>query len=548
MTIFLSAEEAVKLIKNGDTVAISGFVGMGHPEEISKAMESRFLETGRPRDLTLTFAASQNDGKSNWGLNRWAKEGLLKRVISGHWGLQPDMIRLAVEEKIEGYNLPQGALLHLYRAIAGKKPGILTHVGLGTFVDPRETGGGLNGISREELVRLMEIDGKEYLFYKSFPIDVAIIRGTSADENGNVSIEKEGIALELMALALAAKGAGGKVIVQVERVVKAGTLHPMAVKVPRIVVDAVVVADQENHWQVPMACRYNPGLSGETRVPLSGVAPLPLMERKIICRRCALELVPGDVVNTGIGMPEGVGVVCAEESISDLMTITVEPGVIGGVPLGGLYFGTALNPEAIIDHPLMFDFYDGGGLDLAILGMAEADMHGNVNVSKFGPRIAGAGGFINITQSARKVVFCGTLRAGGLKVEAGNGKLRIVTEGKIRKFVPKVEHITFSGKYGRAGGRKILYITERAVFELLPMGIVLTEIAPGIDLNRDVLEQMGFPPLISPKLKLMDSRIFEDRTPIGIKEEITGKNGVNRASSDLEHAVFRRRTANAGRV
>ncbi len=267
MAKFMSADEAVKLIKTGDTVGISGFVGMGHPEEISKAIEKRFLETGEPRNLTMTFGASQNDGKSNWGLNRWGKEGLIRKVFSGHWALQPDMIKLAVAEKIEAYNIPQGVMLHLYRAIAGKKPGILTHVGLKTFVDPRETGGRLNSISHDEVVRLMEIDGKEYLFYKSFPINVAVIRGTSADENGNISIEKEGISLEFMALALAAKGSGGKVIVQVERVVKAGTLHPMMVKVPKVVVDVVVVASPENHWQIPMATPYNPALCGETRVP-----------------------------------------------------------------------------------------------------------------------------------------------------------------------------------------------------------------------------------------------------------------------------------------
>ncbi|HLA80809.1 MAG TPA: CoA-transferase, partial [Thermoleophilia bacterium] len=462
MAQFMSAKEAVDLIQSGDTVGVSGFVGMGHPEEISKAVEQKFLETGEPRGLTLTFGASQNDGKSNWGLNRWAKEGLLKKVVSGHWALQPDMIRLAVEDRIEAYNLPQGVMMHLYRAIAGRKPGIISGVGLKTFVDPREQGGRLNNISHEEYVRLMEIDGKEYLFYRSFPIDVACVRGTSADENGNISIEKEAIALEFLALALAAKGSGGKVIVQVERVVPAGSIHPMMVKLPRIVVDAIVVAQPENHWQVPMGCAYNPGLCGETRVALEDVPALPLDERKVICRRAAMELTPGSIVNVGIGMPEGVGVVAAEESVSGTLTMTVEPGVIGGVPLGGVYFGTALNPEAIIDHPLMFDFYDGGGLDLAILGMAEMDKHGNVNVSKFGPRIAGAGGFINIAHSAKEVVFCGTMTAGGLEVDVGNGSLHVVNEGKFSKLVDTVGHITFSGEEGRASGRRIVYVTERA--------------------------------------------------------------------------------------
>lgn len=524
MAKFMSADEAVKLIKTGDTVGISGFVGMGHPEEISKAIEKRFLETGEPRDLTMTFGASQNDGKSNWGLNRWGKEGLIRKVVSGHWALQPDMIKLAVAEKIEAYNFPQGVMMHLYRAIAGKKPGILSHIGLGTFVDPREKCGKLNSISHEEYVRLMEIDGKEYLFYKSFPINVACIRGTSADENGNISIEKEGISLEFMALALAAKACGGIVIVQVERVVKAGTLHPMMVKVPKVVVDVVVVAHPDNHWQIPMACQYNPAISGETRVPLSSVNALPLSERKVICRRAAKELVPNAVVNLGIGMPEGVGIVSAEEGIVESMTMTVEPGIVGGVPLGGLYFGTAINPEALIDHPLMFDFYDGGGLDLAVLGMAEMDQYGNVNVSKFGPRIAGAGGFINISTSAKTMVFCGTLTASGVKLEVGDGKLSVVNEGKIKKLVKDVEHKTFSGEYGRKRGQKVLYVTERAVFALRPEGVTLTEIAPGVDLEKDVLAQMEFRPLIASDLKLMDERIFHEKTPMGIKEEILGKN------------------------
>ncbi len=520
MAAFISAEEAVELIKSGDTVGMTGFVGMGHPEEMSRAVEQKFLETGLPTGLTLVTGASQNDGKSNWGLNRWAKEGLVRRVISGHWGLQPDMIKLAVENKIEAYNLPQGVVMHLLRAIAGKKPGIITHVGLKTFVDPRETSGRLNGVSKEEFVRLMEIDGKEYLFYKTFPIDVAIIRGTTADENGNISIEREAIGLEFLALALAARASGGKVIAQVERVSQAGTLHPQSVKIPKVVVDAVVVAKPENHWQVPMAEQYNPSLCGETRVPLSNVAPLPMNERKVICRRCAFELRPNAVVNLGIGMPEGVGVVSAEEGISNSLTMTVEPGVIGGVPLGGLYFGTAVNPEAIIDHPAMFDFFDGGGLDLAVLGMAEMDRFGNVNVSKFGPRIAGAGGFINITQNSKTVVFCGTLTAGGLKLVTGNGRLKILNEGKIRKLVNKVEHITFSGEYGMTTGQKILYVTERAVFELRPEGVTLTEVAPGVDLETEILARMEFKPAVAHDLKEMDARIFHERTPMGIKEEI----------------------------
>ncbi|NPV71491.1 MAG: acyl CoA:acetate/3-ketoacid CoA transferase [Firmicutes bacterium] len=505
----MTANEAVRLINSGDTVGISGFIGMGHPEEISKAIERRFLETGEPRELTLTFGASQNDGKSNWGLNRWAKEGMVKRVISGHWNLQPDLVNLAIENKIEAYNLPQGVMMHLYRAIAGRKPGVLTRIGLRTFVDPRETGGKLNKVTTRDIVELMEIDGEEFLFYKSFPVDVSVIRGTTADEKGNIAIEKEGISLEFLALALAAKGSGGKVIAQVERVTQAGTLDPRKVKVPGIMVDAVVVAKPENHWQT-MVEQYNPAFCGDIKLPLKAIAPLPMSDRKIICRRAAMELVPNAVINLGIGMPEGVGAIAAEEGLADYLTMTVEPGLIGGVPQSGLNFGCSLNPEAIIDHPYMFDFYDGGGLDLAVLGLAEADCSGNVNVSKFGPRIAGAGGFVNISQSAKKVVFAGTLTAGGLEIAVENGRVTVVKEGKIKKMVQKVEHITFSGEYARSIGRRVLYITERAVFELRPEGFTLTEIAPGIDLERDVLDQMDFRPLVAAGLRGMDPRIFAD--------------------------------------
>lgn len=523
MARFMTAQEAAGLIKDGDTVAISGFLGMGHPEEISQAVEKRFLATGQPRDITLTFAASQNDGKGNWGLNRWAKEGLLKRVVAGHWGLQPDMVKLATENKIEAYNFPQGVMLHLYRAISGKKPGLLTHVGLKTFVDPRVDGGRLNPRTPADYVRIMDVDGKEYIFYKSFPINVAIIRGTSADEQGNITIEKEGIALEFLTLALAARACGGIVIAQVERKVKAGTLHPMQVKVPGVVVDAIVIAKPENHWQ-STAAPYDPALSGEVKVPLDSIPPLALNERKVICRRCAMELTPHAVVNLGIGMPEGVGAVAAEEGFSEYLTMSVEPGVIGGVPLGGPFFGCSVNPQAMIDHPYSFDMYDGGGLDLTVLGMAEMDQHGNVNVSKFGPRIAGAGGFINITQSTGHVIFCGTLTAGGLQVETQNGQLVIAREGKIKKLVPQVEQVTFSGDYARSTGQQVLYVTERAVFALRPEGVTLIEIAPGVDLEKDVLAQMNYRPLIANDLRRMDVRIFRDE-PMGIKEEILAKSG-----------------------
>ncbi len=502
----VSAQDAVAVIRAGDTLATSGFVGIGTPDELLAALAARFVETGEPRNLTLVFAAGQGDGKER-GLNRLGHDGLLKRVIGGHWGLIPKLGQLALENRIEAYNLPQGCISHLYRDIAAGKPGLISKVGLGTFVDPRLGGGKINAITTEELVRVMEIDGQEWLFYKAFRIDVAFIRGTTADTHGNITMEREALTLDNLAMAMAARNSGGVVIAQVERIAKAGSLNPRLVKVPGTLVDCVVVADAEHHRQT-YATAYSPAFSGEIQVPLDGLKPLPLDERKIIARRCAMELPVEGVVNLGIGMPEGVAAVANEERVLDLITLTAEPGVVGGVPAGGLDFGAAYNVEAVIDQNQQFDFYDGGGLDLAVLGMAECDAAGNINVSRFGPRLAGAGGFINISQNARKLLFAGTFTAGGLEIEAADGRLRIVQEGRARKFRASVEQITFAGRRAAALGQPVLYITERCVFELTPQGLRLAEVAPGIDIDRDILAQMDFEPLVD-RPALMPGCLFE---------------------------------------
>jgi len=521
----VSAAEAVRLIHDGDTVATGGFVGIGFAEGIAIALEKRFVDTktevgiGSPQQLTLVYAAGQGDGRDR-GLNHFGHKGLVKRVVGGHWSLVPKLQAMALAGEIEAYNLPQGVISHLFRDIAAGKPGTLTPIGLGTFVDPRHGGGKVNDITTQDLVHLMEIDGEEMLFYKAFPIHVGIIRATTADPDGNLTMEREALTLEALAIAMAAHNSGGLVIAQVERLAERGSLNPRQVKIPGVLVDCVVVAEKPEHHMQTFVTHYSAAYAGEIRVPANTIAPMPMSERKVLARRPALELKQGAVVNLGIGMPEGVADVAAEEEVIELLTLTAEPGVIGGIPASGLNFGAAVNTQAVIDQPSQFDFYDGGGLDIAVLGLAQADAEGNLNVSKFGTKLAGAGGFINISQSAHAVVFVGTFTAGGLQVRIEDGRVHIDHEGSQRKFVRAVEHRTFSGERARKNGQRVLYVTERCVFRLADAGgLELIEIAPGIDLQRHILSQMDFHPAISPELRLMDASLFAD-APMNLRRRM----------------------------
>lgn len=512
----VECKAALDLIQDGDMIAIGGFVGMGHPEGLTRAIEERFLQQGFPRDLSLIYGAGQGD-RGRRGLNHFAHDGLVRRIIGGHWGLAPLLCTMAIEGRIEAYNWPQGVIIHLYRDIAAGKPGTVTRVGLHTFVDPRLDGGRVNKeATPKELVEVIRLAGEEYLFYPRQQIDVGLIRGTTADPDGNISMEREAIFGEMLAIAQAVHNCGGKVIAQVER--KLESRLPMRlVRVPGVLVDAVVVAEPDDHWQT-FGEQFNPAFLADSSDEAPELLPCPLDERKIIARRAAMELRSGDIVNLGIGLPETVALVAAEEGIFDKFTLTIETGVFGGVPAGKLDFGASYAPTAIIDSPAMFDFYEGGGLDCTCLGAAQIDARGNVNVSRFGNQMPGAGGFINISQNTRRVVYCGTFTVGGLKVGIESGALKILQEGHTTKFVDKVEQITFNGPFVHSSGHSVLYVTERAVFELGEDGPVLTELAPGIDLEADVLAQMAFRPRVSSNLKTMDPRIFTD-APMGLRKD-----------------------------
>lgn len=518
----ISATEAAGLIQDGWTVACAGFVGCGHAEAVTAAIERRFIAEGAPRDLTLVYSAGQGD-RGHRGVNHFGQPGLTGCIVGGHWRSAPKLSELALSERCAAFNLPQGVITQLYRAIAGGKPGVITRIGLRTFVDPELDGGAVNRSAREAVaqgrlrfVESLPVRGERWLLYPSFPVHCALIRGTSVDARGNLSTENEAFHHELLAIAQAARNSGGIVIAQAKRLVDHhADLH--AVKVPGILIDHVVICERDDEHMMTFAEAYNPAYhtpwQGRDAVP-PRPAPLPLDARKLVQRRALLELVKRRprVVNLGVGMPAGIGAVADEEGVSGF-TLTVEAGPIGGTPADGLSFGASAYPEAIVDQPAQFDFYDGGGIDLAYLGLAELDVRGNVNVSMFGEAgkrvIAGVGGFINITQSAREVVFMGTLTAGGLEVAAGGGRLTIVREGRIAKVLPEVSHLTFDAGYVAGLGRRIVYVTERAVFECRDGRLTLTEVAPGIDVRTQVLDRCAPGVQVADDLKTMDPRIFD---------------------------------------
>jgi propionate CoA-transferase len=516
---FVSTAEAVAMIPDEARIGTVGFMLTGAAEELWIEMEKRFLANGHPKNVSIFWASGVGDGSDVRGMNHICHEGLLAKTIGGHYGLIKKLGPMVVENKIQAYNLPQGVMCQMYRDMAAGKPGVLTHVGLETFIDPDYEGGKLNKITKEEIVEKVNLNGKDYLFYKAQPISVAIIRGTEADENGNISLRKEALTLEHLACAMAARNNGGLVIAQVEKIVKNGAIPAKDVKIPGIMVDVVAaVSDIKNHMQTA-GTQYNEDFITANVVVKQDVKKLPLNERKVIARRSAMQLNASKfVLNYGIGYPEAVADVLKEEGVEEYFTATVEPGVIGGTALGGLNFGSAIAPEAIIDEPYQFDFYDGGGVDCTFLGMAQCDAEGNLNVSKFGPKVPGCGGFIDISQNAKECVFCGTFTASGLETKIENGKLVIVKEGKVKKFIKKVEQVTFNGKFESKKNKKITLVTERAVFELRPEGPTLVEIAPGADLQKDILDQMEFAPIIADNLKVMDDKIFSEKL-MGLKNK-----------------------------
>jgi propionate CoA-transferase len=520
----LSPEEAAQLIPSGGTVTVSSSAAQLVPDRVLAGIEARFLASGEPKGLTMVFPVAVGDSFGTVGMDHLAYPGLIKRLIGGSYvngpasKPPPKIYAMILNDQVEAYNLPLGVLMHLHRDIAAKKPGVITKIGLGTFADPRDRGGRMNSVTPPDLIEVVQLRGEEWLLFRAFPIDVAIIRGTTADVNGNITTEHEGVTLAILAQATAAHNCGGKVIAQVKRVVAAGTLDPQRVKVPGILVDALVL-DPEQRQNTGIA--YDPAISGEIRSAAFPVEPVALGPEKIIARRALQQIRPGDIVNLGFGISSLVPTLAFEEGVFEKLNFTVEQGAVNGLPLTGFAFGASHNPEAIIDSPAQFDLIDGGGVDVGCLAFAEVDGSGNVNVSRLKAQphvLAGAGGFINIAMATRKLVYCGTLMAGGLDVRVEGGQVRIAQDGKFQKFVGRVQDVTYNGAQGAAQGQEVWYMTERGVFRLDRQGLLLVEVAPGVDLDRDIRLKVGFPLRVAPECRTMDARIFRPE-PMGIATE-----------------------------
>ncbi len=533
MTKVITRDQAAQLVSDGDTVAFSSFGLSCLAEEVLIGVQERFAAEQRPRNLTVVHAAGLGKrGDDTKGLNHWCAESLIKRYVGGIPTASSKLVELINGDKIEAWCYPQGVISQLYREIAAKRPGIITRIGLGTFMDPRLEGGRMNSVSHDDLIEVVTIRGEEYLLYPSMPIDVGVIRGTYADEHGNLTMTEESLKMEVLPIAQAAKNSGGIVIAQVKQVVKAGSLDPNLVKVPGILVDYLVVSEPENHMQTENT-QYNPSFSGQIKVPVESASqPLDLSIRKVIARRAACELTSGAVINLGIGIPVEIGGITSEEGVSSQVIMTTEAGSIGGVPAGTKDFGHSYNVEAAVDMSAQFDFYDGGGLDLACLGMAETDRFGNVNVSKFGGRANGPGGFIDIAQTAKTLVFAGTFTSGGLRCDVSKGYLEILQEGRADKFVKNVEQVTYAGGMAQRFNQRVLFVTERAVLELINGRLTVTEIAPGVDLDRDVLGHMAFTPKVSSCLKVMDEALFHE-TWGGLRESLA-KNSQKKHTAEAK--------------
>ncbi|RGZ01569.1 CoA-transferase [Clostridium sp. AM58-1XD] len=520
---FISAREAADMIADGSTLCTVGMTLVSASESVLKAIEEKFLETGKPENLTLFHTCGQSDRKD--GIAHLAHEGLITKVIGGHWGLCPPFMKMISENLLEAYNLPQGQMANMFHSMALREPGKLSQIGLGTFVDPRVEGGKMNARTKdkEDIVAIVTVDGEEYMQYKEVPIDTLIIRGTYADEAGNISTDEEAMVLEVLPAVMAAKRFGGKVICQVKHIVQTGTLDPKRVTVPGVLVDAVVVCEApfEDHRQTS-SWYYDPSYSGQTHAPLKKAASIPLTVRKVIGRRATMLLNKDVMINVGTGIPNDViGPILAEEGVQEDVMLTVESGIYGGVPAGGIDFGISCSPQALIPHDRQFEYYTGAGIDFTFMGAGEMDAQGNVNATKMGPVAAGAGGFVDITSTAKNVVFCSTFTGGGIKVDFDENGIKIQQEGRFKKLVKNVQQISYNGKMAVARGQNMFFVTERAVFRLTEKGPMLIEIAKGIDLEKDILANMEFLPLIAEDLKETPVSIYRDEA-FGLKKIIEG--------------------------